>query len=279
MKKILTLIIALVFSLTLVTTSALASEGKEVTDDSKTALTASFDAKEGENSTFTSSLKDTEAEKNTISLTSLSERYTSTVDTEYCDTGARVEDKSEKNDTEGEVADGETSTGGEQEVTEDSDSKSTVKEAYDLIMENADKIFALLACISSLIIGFAYKKGLLPLVKNALSSLARGVSALKEETKRVSEGSTEALLDASEKLEKAENVIAEVSSRLERLEVELSESKSEALKDGELRVILTSQVDMLYEIFMSSSLPSYQKDAIGEKVAEMKRALSKEAEG
>ena len=87
MKKILTLIIALVFSLTLVTTSALAYEGEEVTDGSKTALTASFDAKEGENSTFTSSLKDTEAEKNTISLTSLSERYTSTADTEYCNSG------------------------------------------------------------------------------------------------------------------------------------------------------------------------------------------------
>ena len=50
------------------------------------------------------------------------------------------------------------------------------------------------------------------------------------------------------------------------------------MKDAELRLILNSQIELLYEIFMSSSLPTYQKDAVGARFAEMKRALEKETE-
>ena len=34
------------------------------------------------------------------------------------------------------------------------------------------------------------------------------------------------------------------------------------------------KIDMLYEVFMHSSLPQYSKDALGEKVAEMKKSIS-----
>ena len=37
---------------------------------------------------------------------------------------------------------------------------------------------------------------------------------------------------------------------------------------------MNAQIDMLYEIFMSSALPQYAKDRVGEKVAEMKAQLT-----
>ena len=40
-----------------------------------------------------------------------------------------------------------------------------------------------------------------------------------------------------------------------------------------MRTILAGQIDMLYSIFMSSGLPQYQKDEIGEKIKEMREEL------
>ena len=38
--------------------------------------------------------------------------------------------------------------------------------------------------------------------------------------------------------------------------------------------VLKAEIDMLYEIFMAASLPQYLKERVGERVAEMKHALT-----
>ena len=162
--------------------------------------------------------------------------------------------------------------------TDAKEEESSFAKAYGIAVKNADKIFALFAFVSSLFVGFAYKRGLLPLLKSALSALGSGVASLKEQSEKAGEESTRVLAEAAEKLERAENTVSIIYERISALENELSHVREGAMRDGELRIILSSQIDMLYEIFMSSSLPSYQKDAIGEKVAEMKKALEAETE-
>lgn len=151
---------------------------------------------------------------------------------------------------------------------------SWAEEAYGLILENADKLLALLACISSLLVGFAYKKGLLPLLRNGLTALGSAVSSLKERSEKAEELAESAIGEAADKLARAEDCFKVISDRLATLEKELDLARESSLKDVELRLILNSQIDMLYELLMSSSLPSYQKDSIGESVAKMKRALA-----
>ena len=164
------------------------------------------------------------------------------------------------------------------ESTAEETPKSGFDKAYDAIMENADKIFALFAFLSSLVVGFAYKKGLLPLVKNALSAVASGIASIKEASAKAGEESAAALDAARDKLAHAEETVKLIADRMEALEAELERANEGARKNGELRIILSSQIDLLYEIFMSSSLPTYQKDLIGERVAGMKRELEKESE-
>ena len=48
--------------------------------------------------------------------------------------------------------------------------------------------------------------------------------------------------------------------------------------ENSVREILLSQIDLLYEVFMNSSLPQYEKDRIGEMVAAMKKNASEESE-
>ena len=43
-----------------------------------------------------------------------------------------------------------------------------------------------------------------------------------------------------------------------------------------LRFIIEGQIDMLYDIFMSSALPQYQKDAVGERIGKMKGMVAKD---
>jgi len=72
-----------------------------------------------------------------------------------------------------------------------------------------------------------------------------------------------------------------LSDKVEELDVMLKEKFAyvdEAQQERqELKLILDSQIDMLYDIFMASALPQYQKDAVGEKIAKMKEAIAKNA--
>ena len=49
-------------------------------------------------------------------------------------------------------------------------------------------------------------------------------------------------------------------------------------KTEELRRVMLAEVEMIYGIFISSSLPQYQKDRVGEAYSKMKEML-KEKEG
>ena len=81
----------------------------------------------------------------------------------------------------------------------------------------------------------------------------------------------------TERLERSEEIISTLTERIEEMTSTIEEVKDgELLKNREnqnLTVIISAQIDMLYDIFMSSALPQYQKDAVGERVALMKEAL------
>lgn len=148
------------------------------------------------------------------------------------------------------------------------------EDIYNEILTHADKILSALAFAASLILAFTYKKGLLPLVKGALSSLGNSVSKLKEETENAKNTADENMKSAVAQLERAEELIFALSERLEALEHELDAAGEERAHNKDMRTIVKTQVDMLYEIFMSSSIPQYQKEAVGEKISEMKKTLA-----
>ena len=64
-----------------------------------------------------------------------------------------------------------------------------------------------------------------------------------------------------------------ISRSLDILTEKLEGMEWEKKSAEKLSLLMNSQIDMLYEIFMQSSLPQYSKDAIGEKVAALKKEL------
>ena len=147
------------------------------------------------------------------------------------------------------------------------------EEIYSEVMKHSDKILSALSFVASIVIVFAYKKGLLPILKGALSKLSDTVSGLRESCKEANEGARIALSSAEEKLALAERAVCELTEKLTSIEAELEASKGIGKSISKVEAVISSQVDMLYEIFMTSSLPLYQKEAVGEKISEMKKSL------
>ena len=50
--------------------------------------------------------------------------------------------------------------------------------------------------------------------------------------------------------------------------------EQEEKKAADLRRLLGVQIDLLHDIFMSSSLPEYKKEEVGERIRSMKKELS-----
>lgn len=162
---------------------------------------------------------------------------------------------------------------GEAEKEEPLLEENVFKALYDFFMENADKIFSCLAFIGALILSFAYKKGLFPFVEKALSSLTGVVKSLREESEKGAAESNAFMEKISEKLALTENILSDAKTKISELEEKLSEAMATNDKTEEFRAVMLAEVEMIYNIFISSSLPQYQKDKVGEAYARMKQAL------
>lgn len=158
------------------------------------------------------------------------------------------------------------------------DTKNAFESLYYELCEHSDKIFSALAFIGSLLLIFTYRRGMLPILKGGISSLSTTVATLKDEAKKSGELSESEIKSATEKLEKAENLLNVLTERLTKLDEELEDARVREKNSEDLKIIMRHQIDMLYEIFMSSSLPLYQKEAVGEKISIMKEQLKDNAE-
>lgn len=160
--------------------------------------------------------------------------------------------------------------------TENAEYESVLDTVAGFITENSAEILSLMTFIGSLVLALTYKRGLLPKLSSALVSIGGSVGNLTESTERSVEEISkrvDSILSEGKSTEKACIALGEnVSTLAEKLE----EIKSDSCNIKEFRLILSSQVDMLYDIFMSSALPQYSKDAVFEKISAMKEALSKD---
>ena len=183
-------------------------------------------------------------------------------------------------DNEGEKVDvtteenGENDTQGPTNATESDKADNPFATAFSAVKGYATEILAALTFIGSLILAYAYKRGLIPLLKSSISAISGTVAKVKESAER-GEGKTDELaISVTSRLNDAELILDGITETLSTLESTLDGIKSDKDEVARLKVIMSAQVDMLYAIFISSALPQYQKDEVGRRIAEMREALS-----
>lgn len=162
----------------------------------------------------------------------------------------------------------------------ETDRSNVFEEIYDTAISHSDTILSALAFIGSLVLAIAYRKGMLPLLRGGIGKIGEEIGRLKSSAEAFYEGNEKKLGRAYESIERAEGLFSSLSDRLAVLEEELAAQSADRAHYSEMRIVMGAQIDMLYEIFMASSLPAYQKESVGEKICEMKRALAAvEADG
>ena len=152
---------------------------------------------------------------------------------------------------------------------------------YEEVSEYTSEILSALALAGSITVAFAYKKGLLPLVERTLSAIGGAVTKIKESTKESEIASTALGETVDARLGEATEMIEKISDKLNAIEAALNKATERevgsASERRQLKTVIEAQIDMLYDVFMSSALPQYQKDAVGEKISKMKEAISEYA--
>lgn len=175
------------------------------------------------------------------------------------------------------TADGEPNAESNSEDIPHLEQESIFAAVYEKVFSYSAEILCTLTLIASLAVVFFYKNGLIPMLKNGIGVLSGTVKGLKDAASTQEESLnafTEALNGkltlANGMLEKATASLDEVTKRLEGAEAMKRDTDT-------LKRVLLSEIDMLYDIFMSASLPQYEKDRIGERVGAMKASLGTEA--
>lgn len=162
----------------------------------------------------------------------------------------------------------------EAESDDDNASDNPFALFFATVSEYSAELLSALAFIGSLILAFCYKKGLLPLVESALTAIAKAVGSIREKADATETVSRELTDTLTKRLEAAEGVIEQLGTAISSTSAALDAYQRTTGERAAMRLVLGAQIDMLYDIFMTSSLPQYQKDAVGERICKMKEALS-----
>ena len=159
-------------------------------------------------------------------------------------------------------------------ITEEAAGENVFAEIYSVVKANADKIFSALAFIGTLIVGAMYKSGLLPILSDALAKFKSALDAIKSENERYESIASAKISDIGNSIKGIEDSIIKTNTEIARIENELSTYEAALAERKSMKIILTSQIDMLYNIFMTSSLPQFEKEEIGKKISQMREELN-----
>lgn len=175
----------------------------------------------------------------------------------------------------------------ESEATADADNAGALAEStevnffeklYDAVTDYISEILCVLAFGGSFLIAVLYKKGLLPLLKGALGAINSAVGKIKDATENSAIADTEKTAKITEALDRAQSLIEAQTRSLEDVEKRLDALSQDKSEREKMKLILECEVELLYDIFMSSALPEYQKDAVAKRLKAISSLVKEEKE-
>ena len=148
------------------------------------------------------------------------------------------------------------------------------EELYKVIMNHISEILSLAAFIGSLICAIIYKSGLMPLMENGLKSLKNAATKIKEATDKAEFDNKESIGAISSRINNIEDTVTDLRNAFLALTKTLEGYQGHMDHQKRLDTVLEGELDMLYDIFMTSALPEYEKTRVGERMTKLKEALN-----
>ena len=154
------------------------------------------------------------------------------------------------------------------------DRKNSFEKIYDAAMAHVSEILSLAAFIGSLICAVIYKSGLMPLIEKGLGGIKNAAQKIKEATDRAECDNKASLGYINDKMCELEMAISEMQETVKSATKAMESSVEARAHQARIDGLLSGELDMLYDIFMSSALPEYEKARVGERVAKLKEELN-----
>ncbi len=152
--------------------------------------------------------------------------------------------------------------------------ENPLESLYSVILENSDKLLSALSFIGTLIIMLVYKKGLLPLLRGGMSAISKGVGEVEAQAKRQGEDGEALHQLISSRLAAGEGAIERIEETVGTLEARCVRAMQSGKSSSAIFNAIQMQSELLYEILLASSLPSYEKERVSERIAEIKATLA-----
>lgn len=160
------------------------------------------------------------------------------------------------------------------ESTTEAEKETPFVALYELASAHTAEIFSALAALLSCVIAFAYRRGLLPLVKQGIGTLASTVGGIDKATEAAREQMLAEAQTNRSLTEQMEKSIAQLSQKMSEILARFDALENDKTVDELLLSTLRTEVELLGEIFLSSSLPEYRKEIVGNTVARLKEQLT-----
>lgn len=135
------------------------------------------------------------------------------------------------------------------------------EQIYDWAAMYMGDIFSALAFIISLVIALIYKRGLIPGISRVGAAIKGSVDTAIEESERLSRDSATAHGEASSKLDLMRGELLELSSEVTLMKGQL-DLTCVIEERKRLSSVLAMEIELLYSVFMTSSLPQYMKEEL-----------------
>ncbi len=147
-------------------------------------------------------------------------------------------------------------------------------EGFEAIKAHSSEIFSALAFCASLLLAMTYKKGLIPAMKKSIAALAAAVSEIKKSEEGAIDTQKSEFSKINERMGILEEYLKKAEEALGKSEQILEKLNTDTAYSEKIRTVISEQVSMLYDVFMFSSIPEYQKDAIGRRVEKMRNLIA-----
>ena len=170
-----------------------------------------------------------------------------------------------------EISEADTAINGKETSQADTDITAAILEAID---EHSGEILSLLAFVGSIILALVYKLGLTPLVRGALSSMLNSLGVLKASVEASDSKCSGAVSVLEERIAATEGIVNRLDEAIAATTEAIKAEEANSGERADMRLIMQMQINMLYDIFMTSALPQYQKDAVGERISAMNKLLT-----
>lgn len=145
---------------------------------------------------------------------------------------------------------------------------------YDRIASHLPEIFSALSLLGAAIIGFTYKRGLLPALRDGIGSIGEATKEWGRSAENHTKNIEEICENVNNSIHFIEDFAKKTSASLKNCEEKISMLDDQKKENEKLGILMNAQVDLLLDVFLSSSLPQFEKERVCKRAEEMKAALA-----